>query len=77
VTGVQTCALPIYVDYLTRFDKFVFGSTLLVFLALIEAVITGSLSFKKNEELSNSIDRYSRFIFPGVFIVILVYSLFM
>jgi cadmium resistance protein CadD (predicted permease) len=64
------------VDYLTRFDKFVFGSTLLVFLALIETVISGSVSFSKNEELANSIDRYSRFIFPGVFIVILVYSLF-
>jgi len=64
------------VDYLTRFDKFVFGSTLLVFLALIETVISGSVSFSKNEELANSIDRYSRFIFPGVFIVILVYSFF-
>jgi len=64
------------VDYLTRFDKFVFGSTLLVFLALIEAVITGSLSFSKNDELASSIDRYSRMLFPLVFIVILVYSLF-
>ncbi len=65
------------VSYLTRFDKFVFGSTLLVFLALVEAVATGSLSFSKNEELANSIDRYSRFIFPGIFIVLLVYSLFL
>jgi hypothetical protein len=64
------------VDYLTRFDKFVFGSTLLVFLALIEAVITGSLSFSKNEELASSIDWYSRFLFPLAFIVIMVYSLF-
>jgi len=65
------------VSYLTRFDKFVFGSTLLVFLALVEAIASGSLSFSKNEKAANSIDRYSRFIFPGIFIVLLVYSLFL
>ena len=64
------------VDYLTRFDKFVFGSTLLVFLALAETITSGALSFSKNDELANSIDRYSRFLFPGVFVIILVYSLF-
>ena len=64
------------VAYLTRFDKFVFGSTLLVFLALVEAMISGSLSYAKKDELADSIDWYSRFIFPAIFIAILVYSLF-
>jgi len=64
------------VGYLTRFDKFVFGSTLLVFLALIEAIISGSLSFSKNDKLAKAIDWYSRFIFPVIFIAILIYSLF-
>ncbi len=64
------------VSYLTRFDKFVFGSTLLVFLAFIEAIISGSLSFSNNDKMAKSIDWYSRFIFPIVFIAILIYSLF-
>ena len=64
------------VSYLTRFDKFVFGSTLLVFLAFIEAIISGSLSFSNNDKMAKSIDWYSRFIFPIIFIVILIYSLF-
>jgi len=64
------------VDYLTRFDKFVFGSTLLVFLALAETITSGALSFSKNDDLAHSIDRYSRFLFPGVFVIILVFSFF-
>ena len=65
------------VAYLTRFDKFVFGSTLLVFLALVEAMVSGSLSYAEKYKLADSIDWYSRFIFPAIFIVILVYSLFL
>ena len=65
------------VAYLTRFDKFVFGSTLLVFLALVEAMVSGSLSYAKKEELADSIDWYARFIFPAIFIAILAYSLFL
>jgi len=64
------------VAYLTRFDKFVFGSTLLVFLAFAEAIVCGSLSFSGNDKLANAIDWYSRFIFPAIFIAILMYSLF-
>jgi len=64
------------VAYLTRFDKFVFGSTLLVFFAFIEAIICGYLSHLDNDKLAKRIDWYSRFIFPAIFIAILVYSLF-
>lgn len=64
------------VAYLTRFDKFVFGSTLLVFLAFVEVIISGSLSYSNNDKLAKSIDWYSRFIFPAIFIGILFYSLF-
>jgi gamma-aminobutyric acid receptor subunit beta len=62
------------VDYLTRFDKFVFGSTLLIFMALVVSVTTGSLSVKGRVELAERIDLYSRFVFPSAFIIIVIYS---
>ena len=62
------------VDYLTRFDKFAFASTLLIFLALVVTVATGSLSAKDNDELAQRIDWYSRFIFPVAFIIVVVFS---
>ena len=62
------------VDYLTRFDKFVFGSTLLIFMALVESVTTGSLSVNGRVELAERIDFYSRFVFPSAFIIIVIYS---
>lgn len=62
------------VDYLTRFDKFVFGSTLLIFIALVESVTTGSLSVKGKGELAERIDFYSRIFFPSAFILIVIYS---
>lgn len=65
------------VGYLTRFDKFVFGSTLLVFLAFIEAIVSGALSYENNDKLAKTIDWYSRFIFPALFILILIYSFFL
>ena len=65
------------VAYLTRFDKFVFGSTLLVFFAFIEAIICGYLSHLDNDKLAKRIDWYSRFIFPTIFLGILLYSFFL
>lgn len=65
------------VAYLIRFDKFVFGSTLLVFFAFVEAIICGSLSHSNNDKLAKRIDWYSRFIFPAIFVGILLYSFFL
>lgn len=65
------------VEYLTRFDKFVFGSTILVFLALVESIITGSLSASDKNRLAKRIDMYSRIIFPVVFVIVILYSFFL
>jgi len=62
------------VDYLTRFDKFVFGSTLLIFLALVEAVTTGSLSVSDRGELAQKIDWFSRIFFPVAFVLVVLYA---
>jgi Neurotransmitter-gated ion-channel ligand binding domain/Neurotransmitter-gated ion-channel transmembrane region len=65
------------VDYLTRFDKFVFGSTLLVFLALVEAITTGSLSVSQKTELALKIDWVSRAVFPILFAIVVVFAFFL
>jgi len=63
-----------HVDYLTRFDKFSFASTLLIFFALIESVTTSSLSLKGRYELAERIDSYSRIIFPAAFVIVAIFS---
>jgi hypothetical protein len=62
------------VDYLTRFDKFTFASTLLIFLALVVTVATGSLSAKGRGELAEKIGSYSKFVFPAAFIMVIILS---
>ena len=63
------------ISYLTRADKFVLGSTILVFLALAEATITGRIAKSGRQELSLKIDRWSRLIYNVLFVVIIAYSL--
>jgi len=64
------------VDYLTRLDELVFSATLLVFLALGEAIITTRLTMQERHDLANQIDRVSRWVylslFAGVMVVFLV-----
>lgn len=52
------------ISYLTRLDLFVFSGTILVFLAMIEVVVTTGLAQKGKIELAYSLDRVCRFIFP-------------
>jgi hypothetical protein len=51
--------------YLTRLDAFILTSTLLVFVSLVEVLVTTSLDNKQ----AKKIDRYSRVIFPLVFAI--------
>jgi hypothetical protein len=58
------------VSYLTRLDNFILLSTVLIFATLIEAVTTAT--FAKEEKLSRAraINRWSRFLFPAVFLLV-------
>jgi hypothetical protein len=51
--------------YMTRLDAFILTSTLLVFVSLIEVLVTTSL----NNKQAKKIDRYSRVIFPVIFAI--------
>lgn len=63
--GSEVPKLP----YLTDLDAFILVSSLLVFLALIEVVVTTILWFNERKDFAKAIDRYCRLLFPIVFVV--------
>jgi hypothetical protein len=64
-------ALPA-VSYMTQLDKFLLGCTVLVFLALGQAVFTGRLVKQERETLARSMDAWGRWIYLALFIVLSV-----
>lgn len=62
------------IPYLTDMDRFLSVSTVLVFLALIEVVITAHLFSTGRQALADSIDQTARWVFPGLFFSTLAYS---
>ena len=63
------------VPYMTKMDQFIVVGTGLIFLTLIQVVVTARLAQTGREALAKKIDRKSRWIFPVVFIVALALSL--
>ena len=61
-------------SYLTRADRFLIGSTLLVFLAFGEALRTSYLANRGLESRAVKIDRISRVLFPTLFVLLLIVS---
>ena len=63
--------------YLTRLDIFIVGSTILVFLALLESLTTIHFVSHNKEESAMRIDRVSRILFPLAFaaLIMIVYVL--
>ncbi len=55
--------------YMTRLDYFTLGSTVLVFLMLVEVLATSYLARHNMEKLARKMDRCFRLIFPTVFIL--------
>ncbi len=58
--------------YFTRLDWFITGSTILVFLALLQSVTTSYLVVRKREQVSLRIDRVCRVAFPLAFAALLL-----
>lgn len=56
-------------SYFTVMDRFVTGSTIFVFLALIESITTNYLFIAKKEELALKVDRYCSWLFPTFFLI--------
>jgi hypothetical protein len=62
-------SLPM-VSYLTRMDYFIFGSMILVFITLVQAVVTSILVNSERTTLAKRIDRWCRCIFPIGFVLV-------
>ena len=62
------------ISYLTRLDVFVMASTVLVFLNLFEVIITSRLAKAGLHDRALTIDRWSRVVFPSVFVAVIALS---
>lgn len=63
------------VEYMTRLDKFILSATILVFLALVQAIVTGRLYANNKITISLNIDRWCRIIFPVAFLLTILTTL--
>ncbi len=62
------------VSYLTRMDYFILGCNVLVFLALVQAVITGDMAKAEKVPAAKRIDCWCRIIFPALLAGVSLYS---
>jgi len=62
------------VSYFTRMDTFITASTLLVFMALLAAVLTGKLATGNRPELADKVEVVCRALFPLSFAGVIAYS---
>jgi len=65
------------ISYLTRADRFTLSSSILVFLALMEAVIASRLMRQGRVEASDRLDQYSRVAFPVALAGIIAFSFYL
>ena len=63
------------VGYLTSMDQYIQASSLLVFLALVEALITGRLASTGRVATAEMLDRVSRWLFPATYVTIIFVTL--
>jgi hypothetical protein len=56
--------------YMTRMDYFTLGSTLVVFLALVEVILASALANGSYVRMAHTIDKYARFAFPILFLLL-------
>ncbi len=60
------------VSYLTELDYFTLGATILVFLALVEVVLTSSLAHAGRHDAARRIDATARLVFPTLLAVLAI-----
>jgi hypothetical protein len=63
------------ISYLTRLDKLVLGSTILVFAALVEVITTANLASRDAIDRALTMDRRSRVLFPLLFLLLVLGTL--
>ncbi len=63
------------ISLLTRTHKFALASALLVFLALVEAILTARLFHRGKTHMARAVDRSARWAFPAVFAAMVLFVL--
>lgn len=63
------------VPYFTKLDQFIVAGTALVFLCLIQVIITARLALTGREKTAKKIDKMSKIVFPLAFIISLSIAL--
>ncbi len=63
------------IPYMTRLDTFILASTVLVFLSLVQVMITTRLARREQIALARRIDRWSRALVPLAFAAVTLLSL--
>ncbi|MEX0322979.1 MAG: hypothetical protein AB3N63_12525 [Puniceicoccaceae bacterium] len=64
------------ISYLTEIDIFVLATSILVFLALGEAIFTARLAKSGKHDISLNIDRWMRYLYPVFFVILLLFVIF-
>jgi hypothetical protein len=63
------------ISYLTRADKLFVGCAFLVFLGLLKAILTTVLVQRETKEAVRRIDRFGRWAYPAVLLVVILIAL--
>ena len=69
---LERCAIP---EHLTRMDLLVLSTTVLVFLALGEVVVTSHLAQRDRAELARRIDYHARWVYLSLFGIVLLVTM--
>ncbi|MBP9191289.1 MAG: hypothetical protein KBF96_01935 [Ignavibacteria bacterium] len=71
---IVTSELP-KISYMTRMDIFILGSSILIFLTLLESVMTSTLANNGRTDLAQKIDVKCRWMFPLLYLIVAIYAL--
>jgi hypothetical protein len=63
------------ISYMTRLDLFILVSTILVFMSLVEVLLTSTLALGDRLATARRIDLWARMIFPVAFTLFSIYAL--
>lgn len=62
------------ISYMTRMDIFVLGSSVLIFLTLLESAITSTINSRGNAQLAKKMDYHCRWIFPLLYLLVVAFA---
>ncbi|HQY19700.1 MAG TPA: hypothetical protein PLX80_02515 [Ignavibacteria bacterium] len=71
---IVTSYLP-RISYLTRMDIFILGSSILIFMTLVLAASSSNLTQKGKGDLAKKYDKRFRWIFPLLYIIVIIIAL--